>query len=427
MIIAAASVRTGARIAEALDGFGATTMVYALSPGPAPDGLVVFQVDEPMGDGPDALPAHWHRHMYHPSAAAIAAFDRFDPDRTAIVVRMLSAEVTNLAGRPLITRRSPSWVALEDKTLIDAFWDRHGIPRKPSAVVDLATAASASSQFDEGHGTVWAAEARHYVHAGASLTRWVRDADDAAQVVADFRPYCDLVRVMPFVEGIPCSIHGVVTPDGVAVLRPVEMIVLRRENRFVYVGANTYWDPDPDTRRAMRDTARRIGIGLADEVGFRGAFTVDGMIDEAGSFWPSELNPRVGGGLMTITEAPGAPPPLLFELLVAGADLGLRADELERRLVELADAHRSAMFQMFDRPAERRLGAARYADGRWSWTDDDGHASVTASDIGVIASIRPGALEIGRSAGAAAASFARFCDDELGTAFGELTPPPASG
>ena len=50
---------------------------------------------------------------------------------------------------------------------------------------------------------------------------------------------------MPFLEGIPCSIHGVVFPDGVATFRPVEMVTLRRpgSNRLHYAGAATFWDP----------------------------------------------------------------------------------------------------------------------------------------------------------------------------------------
>ena len=31
---------------------------------------------------------------------------------------------------------------------------------------------------------------------------------------------------MPFLDGVPCSIHGVCFPDGVAALRPVEMVTL---------------------------------------------------------------------------------------------------------------------------------------------------------------------------------------------------------
>ena len=38
------------------------------------------------------------------------------------------------------------------------------------------------------------------------------------------------VRVMPFLEGIPCSIYGMVLPDTVITVRPAEMLTLRHRN-----------------------------------------------------------------------------------------------------------------------------------------------------------------------------------------------------
>ena len=51
------------------------------------------------------------------------------------------------------------------------------------------------------------------------------------------------VRVMPFLEGVPCSVHGIVLPDGTAALRPVELVTLRRGTDLVYAGCATFWDP----------------------------------------------------------------------------------------------------------------------------------------------------------------------------------------
>jgi predicted ATP-grasp superfamily ATP-dependent carboligase len=92
----------------------------------------------------------------------------------------------------------------------------------------------------------------------------------------------------------------VVTEDGVAVLRPVELVMLRPPtgSRFRYAGAGTFWDPPPADREATREVARRVGRALADRVGFRGAFGVDGILSEDG-FVPTELNPRFAAGLVT--------------------------------------------------------------------------------------------------------------------------------
>ena len=87
----------------------------------------------------------------------------------------------------------------------------------------------------------------------------------------------DRVRVMPFLEGIATSIHGIVLPDGVVALRPVEMVTLRRGHELRYSGCATFWDPPDEIREEMRDVARRVGERLRAEVDFRGAFTVDGV------------------------------------------------------------------------------------------------------------------------------------------------------
>ena len=50
---------------------------------------------------------------------------------------------------------------------------------------------------------------------------------------------------MPFLEGVPCSIHGIVYPDHVIAVRPVEQISLRRAAAptFFYAGCATFYDP----------------------------------------------------------------------------------------------------------------------------------------------------------------------------------------
>src|SRR5690606_41121857 len=125
-----------------------------------------------------------------------------------------------------------------------------------------------------------------------------RTPSDFDQALAFCAARCNRIRVMPFLEGIPCSIHGRVLPTGTAVFRPLELMTLRRpeQARLVYAGANTFWDPPARAREQMRQVARVVAEGLARRVGFRGAFTVDGVLTEEG-FLPTELNPRIGAGL----------------------------------------------------------------------------------------------------------------------------------
>ena len=189
---------------------------------------------------------------------------------------------------------------------------------------------------------MWAADSSQGFNGSAAYVRWVRDDNDAAEATARVTSASEVVRVARFVEGIPCSVHGLVTDDGVAVFRPVELLTLRADTipHLRFAGAGTFWDPPPSDRDAMRDAARRVGAVLRDRVDFRGAFTVDGILSDDG--WvANECNPRMGAGLGYVREAV---PDLAFDLLhhavIAGDGAAIAAAELEARVVTNADARR---------------------------------------------------------------------------------------
>jgi hypothetical protein len=86
----------------------------------------------------------------------------------------------------------------------------------------------------------------------------------------------------------------------------------------------------------MREVVRRVGALLRARVGFRGFFTVDGVMTVDG-FRPTELNPRVGAGLRYVSSAvPSVPVGLLQFAAVEGVD-DVDADELERVVVDGGD------------------------------------------------------------------------------------------
>ena len=124
------------------------------------------------------------------------------------------------------------------------------------------TPCRAWRSLDDGAGTVWAADATEGYHGGGSLTRWVTDDAEAAAVAAELGAHARAVRIMPFLDGIACSIHGIVLPDGVVVLRPVELVTLRQGHQLRYAGCATFWDPPDAVRETMRDAARRVGAEL---------------------------------------------------------------------------------------------------------------------------------------------------------------------
>jgi hypothetical protein len=276
---------------------------------------------------------------------ALAALRRFDPERNALVIGDFLTESPALDGRPFLAYRRAAWLALDDKTRIDGFWDRAGVVRCPSEVVDVTSSASLLSavrRLDRGHGTVWAADASHGWNGGAEGVRWVHD-DDVDESRTILGRVARFVRIMPFLEGVPCSIHGVVFPDHVIALRPAEMVVFRRsDGSFFYAGCATFWDPPDADREEMRAIARRVGEQLRTEVDYRGAFTVDGVMSVEG-FRPTELNPRNGAALnMMVRDLAGELPfQILLDALVAGVPGDWRAVELEQMLLGHVDEHRA--------------------------------------------------------------------------------------
>lgn len=400
----------------------------------------VFVLGEGMGSGtePDckwfALDVHGanilegiragQRALANLPADARAALDDFDPDDDALVLGSFLNEVREVAGRPCLMFRRPEWVALEDKTVVDALWDAAGVERVPSRVVPV-------DELEPECGVVWAGDARDGFHGGAELTRWIKTDADVADALATMRAHCDTVRVMPFLEGIPCSIHGFVFPDHVAALRPVEMVTLRRGSEFFYGGAATYWDPPDADRDAMRAVARRVGDEVRRRVGFAGAFTVDGVLTGDG-FRPTELNPRQGAGLGVIVRgAPVLPLNLLDQALKARLDLEYRALDFESVVTDIADASRAGgTWKALDQHLDVDQRNVVWTGDAWrdAATDEaaDGYVVTGPSSVGGFArlSFEPSRTPAGPSVASRAVAFYAYLDGEFGTAIGPLDAAP---
>jgi hypothetical protein len=370
-------------------------------------------------------------------ADALAALDAWDPERQAVVLASPFFTGNWIGGRPLIGGRRPEWEALEDKTIADALWDAAGVPRATARVVastyDDMTAAA--RDVDQGLGTVWSGDVREGFNGGGEYVRWVRDDRQARDASAFFTAHCDRVRVMPFLDGVPCSIHGVVFPDGVAALRPVEMVTLRRigaaSNQFVYGGMSTHWDPPDADREAMRDVARRVATRLAEQVGYRGGFSVDGVLTADG-FLPTELNPRFSGGLGAIAKGlPDFPLHLVLDALISGYDTGLTAAQFETMLIESADAHRwggGGLMVPDLHPAETDERAIIVSDNdvRLARDEEPSHGALMLgpSAVGAYLRFEPHADRVlpGRSIAPMVASAFAVADQTWGTEIGRLQP-----
>ncbi len=364
---------------------------------------------------------------------AIQALDWYDPDHSAIVVGTFLHERPLVAGRKSLAYRKPDWLALDDKTVIDEVWDKIGIPRESSEVVDVSIDAilSATQRLDRGDGVVLSGDSRDGVSGGAVGVRWVRSEIDIDKALEYYKKHCNKLRVMPFLEGIPCSIHGMVFPDYVAAFRPVEMITLRKvdSNEFFYAGTATYWDPSLSDRQAMRNMAKQVGDALRDMVNYRGIFTVDGVMTKDG-FRPTEMNTRSGAGVKPlIAELPGLPLEIIAQAVASGADLDYKPKDLETLVLNAADENRSGgtwrALQVHLPRIDKR--PVKLTDKKWGWIEgdeSDGTVTVGPGPLGSFVRLTPThtSIKSGPSFAPFAQDFWRFVDENMASDIGPLEP-----
>ncbi len=377
----------------------------------------------------------WEQFAADPPAAVRHALKDFDPDETALCLLSAFAQIDNFCGRESLGGRTPAIAALEDKSLNDALWDAAGVPRAPARVVpaDRQAILDAARDLDQGNGTVWSGDASDGMNGGGDRVRWVRTASDAEDALTLLLPRTRLVRLMPFLDGVPCSIHGFVLPDGVAVFRPVELVILRSatESRFVYAGTSTWWDPSEDDREQMRQVALRVGRHLQASHDFRGGYSVDGILTRDG-FRPTELNPRFAAGLGTIAKGvPGLPLELLQGATMRGIDVGATAAGLESLLVQAADANRyGSAYTVSDIETPAQTETLELTGGPDELrVADQGEAVVGVLDrgpatLGSLVRFTPSALTTGERMAPYAVSAFALSDRLWGTRFGDLEPAP---
>ncbi len=402
---------------------GATRMVERMRD-QGVTGIMIVAALEGDGDVPDVDRVHYTRasgdsimqgvrafvrSIDNPSPDLLRAVDEFDPDGTALILNPGFSRSTKLFGRASYGVREPEWRDLEDKMIVDDLWDDAGVTRAPSEIVTVQDAPDASNGLRGELGTVWAADNKEGWHGGGEYVRWVRDSSDVQEAVEWFSEHANRVRVMPFLDGLPCSIHGINTDNGVAVFNPVELTILRHTDRpaLYYAQGANFWNPPDAVRDEMRSAARSVGDILADRHGYIGGFGIDGICTRDG-FRPTELNPRMSLGHAVHALAAEIPIGGIERGLVAG-DLSIDADDLENTVLDAARTKRrgGAMFHIDGEYPEARTGF-RIVDGT--------AVAVDAEES------NDGTMEIGETA-FGSAIFAQY--DRDNTPIGPSTAPRA--
>lgn len=442
-VIVGPTVLAGATsIVEALRLLGCPVLVIATARGAGPvpeDGEVtIVPIVPPEVDSITDELRMLDRMARELPAGARAAVEAFDPDGRGLW--WCGPFVTTdepIDGRPVVFGRPSAFIALEDKMLADDVWAGAGVDHPAYAIVenDPDALAAATAELAGPLGAVWSGDARDGFNGAGNYVRWVIDERDQAGALAFFGPRCDRVRVQPFLEGVPCSIHGFVLPDGTAALRPVEIATLRDvgKRHLVYGGVGTTWDPPRRDRDTMRDVVRRVGAHLASAHGYRGAFGIDGVLSGAG-FLPTELNPRMSAGATMVADVDRWFFLLLQATLLAGVDPGVDVADVES-LVPLMDAERSGRVSAVSQ-GPTTVGSDLSFPVRWDGrdfartegdTDGDTGDTLVAADTptGFFARVEPCAsLTRGTRLGDLTAGLMRFADREWGSEFGAVEAAP---
>jgi hypothetical protein len=255
---------------------------------------------------------------------------RLDP---AIELVMLGSQFVGceaICGRRVIGWRRPAWAEWEDKTIVEERLARLGVATPRSIVLRPTQdgVTDAWRTLDVGLGVV-VAMCGGDDRGGGTALHVVRESGDLLRLEPALRQRAARVRVAEFVRGLPCSVIGMVLGRTTIVFDPIEIVTLfdKVEKRFVFCGSSTYWRPSTTIVDEIRSVGRSVGEELARADGFRGGFSVDGILTARG-FLATEINARHASGLGLRQASPDFPAYLFGRSIIenpgdlAGVDAG---------------------------------------------------------------------------------------------------------
>ncbi|MFG1657656.1 hypothetical protein ACGFIY_14105 [Micromonospora chersina] len=356
-----------------------------------------------------------------------ALVNRFDPDRRValLVTDPLDPPVTG--SRPRIGAKHPSWSLFEHKSVVDVLWDSIGLPRAESVVYD-EPASLWQPVLAPGIGIVSARQmCGAEPSAGGGDIRWSSAGIPSPQAESPGRRR---IRVMPMIPGVPCRLHGLVLVESTVAFTPLELLVPRRPADGTFLCAGTAPMPVAQ-QRGLIELTRWTGEALRGRLGYRGGFSVDGILTQSG-FRPTDLNTRVTSAFET------APPPLRVAVHASAllAREGLRgvdaagpglAENVHRALNDAAEINLLTVIRQPTPVARRHV---RWRDrGLEACRPDEAHGSVEVINgprgTALRAQLARKHLPIGVSPQESVVVALRAADELLGTGIGDLQPPPA--
>lgn len=278
--------------------------------------------------------AEFAEFLSEPSSSLLSWLDEVDGGRHTTLISTNFLECTSIAGRPVVGARPAAWSAYEDKTRVDDLFRRLGIAVPPAVVVSsraeqlLVALRTVSGPL----GAVVALDSSTDFRGDSFGLSWVRADAGLAELdrlITWASAHAERVRVAQFLDGVPCSVLGMVAPGGVAVFDPIEIVTLRdvERHRLLFSGSSNFWRPPFGSAEDVRAAARRVGEALGSDASYSGFFSVDGLLTSDG-FIATEINPRFASGLGLRVAAPTFPVYLFSRSLGGQPDLFAGLDVL---------------------------------------------------------------------------------------------------
>ncbi|EPH46680.1 hypothetical protein ABT390_02405 [Streptomyces aurantiacus] len=251
--------------------------------------------------GIELAPHEFEDHLTQAPKVLRKWLDEHDAGRSCTVLGSIWTTMPRLCGRPVHGWRRHEWAAWEDKVRVEQLWADAAVPSPRHTIVPLDAPGlyTEAARLDGGRGVVLAMDSSRGIPGGGGRgLAWVRSRAELDAAVASFAGRADRVRIAEFVPGVPCSTQALALDTGIAVFDPAEEAMLRHPGtgRFYYAGTSTWWRPPAPERRTIEAYVRRTGELLVSLTGYRGIFTVDGLLTARG-FLATEMNPRGAGGL----------------------------------------------------------------------------------------------------------------------------------
>lgn len=287
------------------------------------------------------------------------ALQDFDPERKALVVSDGAPASRAFPGRTVLNPGFLSRTRLERKlsgeSILEAVSNRTDLVR----VLELTgpDIYRKCEEVDLGDGVVLASDPPHSPGTGGSHVRWVTSPPEFEAAARDLG-IGTVVRAMPYLRGIPSSMHGLVLDDGILTCPPMQLVNLVRRPRalgesrsFFGAGAATLTHVGALASKRIRAVVMSVGRRLTEIANYRGLYCVDGILT-ADDFIPTEINMREGSSIgVAFSQQTQLPIQLLNAVASSNLVVGESAARLDRAVAASSAPGAAVTWHAFSRPA----------------------------------------------------------------------------